>query len=115
MSFLGDQGRSTEPAVQVQIGENEPHSFYLHGQNKSGTNPSRASSALPTSDRLAHIFDVGIFRDTLAPSLALHGSLAVAAWGVGRYTDRVETKDWLCMCTVIADRFSTRDMYESDR
>lgn len=91
MSLQGSQGRTRAPAIQVQVGENEPHNFYLDGQNKSGGAPASPQQ------RLAHVLDVGIFRDTLAPSLALHGSLAVAAWGVGRYSDRVEAKDWLCM------------------
>ena len=46
-------------------------------------------------DRFRQLTDVGIFKDTLAPSLALHGSFSVAAWAIGRYTDRVEAKDWL--------------------
>ncbi|KAB5560123.1 hypothetical protein GE09DRAFT_1115792 [Coniochaeta sp. 2T2.1] len=43
----------------------------------------------------ATLFDVGILRDTLAPSLALHSGLAVIAWSAARYTGRVEAKDWL--------------------
>jgi steroid 5-alpha reductase family enzyme len=41
------------------------------------------------------LFDVGILRDTLAPSLGLHSGLAIIAWGAARYTNRVEAKDWL--------------------
>lgn len=41
------------------------------------------------------LFDVGILRDTLAPSLGLHSGLAIVAWGAARYTNRVEAKDWL--------------------
>ncbi|ORY71409.1 uncharacterized protein BCR38DRAFT_331367 [Pseudomassariella vexata] len=41
------------------------------------------------------LLDVGIFRDTLLPSLSLHGSLALVAYGVGRATNSVEAKDWL--------------------
>ena len=43
----------------------------------------------------ASLFDVGIFRDTLLPSSALHSSLALAAYAAGRATNRVEAKDWL--------------------
>ena len=41
----------------------------------------------------ASLFDVGIFRDTLAPSLALHSGFAVAAWAAARALGRVEAKD----------------------
>ncbi|KAK3338913.1 hypothetical protein B0H65DRAFT_432331 [Neurospora tetraspora] len=41
------------------------------------------------------LFDIGIFRDTLLPSLTLHSGLALIAYGAGRLTDRLETKDWL--------------------
>lgn len=39
--------------------------------------------------------DVGIFKDTIYPSLALHGTVAAVAYGVGRITDSVETKDMI--------------------
>lgn len=45
--------------------------------------------------RAPSLFDVGILRDTLAPSLGLHSGLAIIAWGAARYTNRVEAKDWL--------------------
>ncbi|KAK3934050.1 hypothetical protein QBC46DRAFT_429355 [Diplogelasinospora grovesii] len=73
------------------------------------TNPWGAASIVHSYDRGDHaapphirhlplsasLFDVGIFRDTLLPSVALHSSLSAVAYAVGRYTDRVETKDWL--------------------
>ncbi|KAL0569644.1 hypothetical protein V5O48_012328 [Marasmius crinis-equi] len=41
------------------------------------------------------LFDVGIFKDTILPSLSLHSSLALIAYAAGRETNSVETKDWL--------------------
>lgn len=40
-----------------------------------------------------HVFDLGIFKDTIAPSLALHSGLSVIAWGLGRTYNYVEAKD----------------------
>jgi len=59
--------------------------------------PSSSSSTAPHYYRAWHrdFFDVGIFKDTILPSLSLHGSLAILAYGVGRATDSVEAKDWL--------------------
>lgn len=39
--------------------------------------------------------DLGIFKSTLLPSIQLHSGLAVIAYGFGRYTNRLEAKDWL--------------------
>jgi len=39
--------------------------------------------------------DLGIFKSTLLPSLQLHSGLAVVAYLAGRFTNRVELKDWL--------------------
>lgn len=41
------------------------------------------------------IYDVGIFKDCIFPGLALHGGLAVLAYGVGRANNNVQTKDYL--------------------
>ncbi|KAK3484974.1 uncharacterized protein B0T23DRAFT_416257 [Neurospora hispaniola] len=41
------------------------------------------------------LFDVGILRDTLLPSITFHSGLSLIAYGAGRLTDRLETKDWL--------------------
>ncbi|KAI1821594.1 DUF1295-domain-containing protein [Xylaria intraflava] len=41
------------------------------------------------------LVDVGIFKDTILPSLQLHAPLALVAYGVGRATNSVEAKDWL--------------------
>ncbi|KAH7116150.1 hypothetical protein B0J11DRAFT_561587 [Dendryphion nanum] len=85
------------PDVQVQFGESQPHNFYL-GSNNTGP-PSNLRN-LDTHHSIPHynthsLFDVGILKDTLAPSLGLHSGLAVVAWAAARYTGRVEAKDWL--------------------
>ncbi|KAI0399973.1 DUF1295-domain-containing protein [Xylaria palmicola] len=54
--------------------------------------PSTVSYHAPARREL---LDVGIFRDTILPSLQLHAPLALAAYAVGRATDSVEAKDWL--------------------
>jgi hypothetical protein len=41
------------------------------------------------------LFDKGILKDTLLPSVTIHGGLAVLAYAIGRSTDRLESKDWL--------------------
>ncbi|KAI1295303.1 DUF1295-domain-containing protein [Xylaria venustula] len=54
--------------------------------------PSTVSYHVPAHREL---LDVGIFKDTILPSLQLHAPLALVAYGVGRATDSVEAKDWL--------------------
>jgi len=54
--------------------------------------PSTVSYHVPLSRAL---LDVGIFKDTILPSLQLHAPLAVVAYGIGRATNSVEAKDWL--------------------
>ncbi|KAF2197692.1 DUF1295-domain-containing protein [Delitschia confertaspora ATCC 74209] len=97
-------GKSSEPArppdVQVRVADHEPTKFYL-GSNSTNTGPTTVHP--PNVDRhhsiphvqSASLFDVGIFKDTLAPSLGLHVGLATIAWAGARYTGRVEAKDWL--------------------
>ena len=58
--------------------------------NASGLPPIHVNYPL-----LPSLLDVGIFKDTLFPSLGLHSGLAVIAYSAGRFTDVVETKDWL--------------------
>ena len=79
-----------EPAVQVRLTDHEAHNFYLNEKNKP------EYEKVQQQDYLKSLFDVGIFRDTIAPNFAIHSSLSVIAWGIGRATNRVETKDWLC-------------------
>lgn len=88
-----------EPVAQIQVVDHEPHSFYANEANKP-SGAAGSSTMLPQTrdpDYLKSLFDVGIFRDTIAPSFALHSGLSIIAWGIGRSTDRVEAKDWLCM------------------
>lgn len=91
-----DAPSARPPDVQIRVADREPHDFYL-GNNSTRT-PSRP--AIDTYHSKTHVqsaslFDVGIFKDTLGPSLALHSGLAGIAWGAARYTGRVEAKDWL--------------------
>ncbi|KAG9194679.1 hypothetical protein G6011_04714 [Alternaria panax] len=94
------------PDVRVQIAEQKPHGLYLQpssGGSRSATNRSAApapSAYVDTTHSKTHVhnaslFDVGILKDTLVPSLTLHSGLALIAYGAARYTDRVEAKDWL--------------------
>jgi len=94
------------PDVRVQVAEQKPHDFYLQpgsSASRSATNRSAASAPsayVDTTHSMTHVqnaslFDVGILKDTLVPSLTLHSGLALIAYGAARYTDRVEAKDWL--------------------
>lgn len=91
------------PDVRVQVADQQPHTFYL--QPSSGAGSSSAASRMGTAYvdsthskthvHSAALFDVGILNDTLIPSFALHSGLAAIAYGAGRYTQRVDAKDWL--------------------
>ncbi|KAF2816120.1 DUF1295-domain-containing protein [Mytilinidion resinicola] len=79
------------PAVEVQVADRKPHQFYLNQDNTTIKDSFHSKIHVES----ASLFDVGIFKDTLAPSLALHSGFAVIAWGAARYTNRVEAKDWI--------------------
>lgn len=91
------------PDVRVQVADQQPREFYL--QPSSGVGGSSAADRASTAyvDRThsqthvhsVSLFDVGILKDTLIPSLTLHSGLAAIAYGAGRYTQRVDAKDWL--------------------
>jgi len=95
------------PDVRVQVAEQKPHDFYLQPGSGSSPRPAtnRSAASVPaayvdTTHSKVHVhnaslFDVGILKDTLVPSLTLHSGLAVIAYGAARYTNRVEAKDWL--------------------
>lgn len=87
---------SRTPDIQIQVADREPNSFYLSSNN---TGPPAGTSNIDNFHSKNHVsaslFDVGIFKDTLAPSLGLHSGLAIVAWAAARYTGRVEAKDWL--------------------
>jgi steroid 5-alpha reductase family enzyme len=93
--------KSSDPArppdVQAQLLDREPTNFYLSNNN---TGPPPNIRNVDTTHSKVHVhtaslFDVGILKDTLAPSLGLHSGLAIIAWGAARYTGRLEAKDWL--------------------
>lgn len=66
---------------------------YLDGLDiDSSPTPSVISEHYPWQKTL---YDVGIFKDCIYPSLLLHGGLSVVAYGAGRLTNSVETKDIL--------------------
>ncbi|KAF2268697.1 DUF1295-domain-containing protein [Lojkania enalia] len=89
-----DAARSRPPDIQVQIADREPKNFYL-GSNDTGAAQRIDTAHSKTHVNTASLFDVGIFKDTLGPSLGLHSGMAVLAWAIARYTGRVEAKDWL--------------------
>lgn len=87
-----------EPDVRVQIADREPNNFYLPSSNKTSPVPPVGNTDRTHSKLHVHtasLFDIGILKDTLAPSLGLHSGLAIIAWGAARYTGRLEAKDWL--------------------
>lgn len=89
-----------QPLAEIQVADRRPHDFYVN--SKGGIDHTRVSRSsgptgppYDTSYRLRQLFDVGIFRDTLAPTLAINSGLSIIAYGLGRTFDRVEAKDWL--------------------
>lgn len=93
--------------VQLHVGENPPKQYNIntHEYQTPNTYLGKESGANPTHGRihLEHIFDIGIFKDTLLPNLALHSSLAAVAWGAGRYFNYVESKDVLWASAQVAN------------
>jgi hypothetical protein len=97
-------GKSNEtstrpPDIQVQIADREPTNFFLPSSNRAATPYTPPAGSVDSTHSKIHVqnaslFDVGILRDTLAPSFGLHSGLAVIAWGAARYSRRVEAKDW---------------------
>jgi hypothetical protein len=51
----------------------------------------------------ASLIDVGIFRDTILPSVAVHSSLALAAFVAGRATNRLDTKEMVWPVAPVAN------------
>ncbi|KAH7088805.1 hypothetical protein FB567DRAFT_522358 [Paraphoma chrysanthemicola] len=97
--------KSSEPArppdVRVQVADRQPAEFYLPSSHPPGSGSSGANTTYvdrthsKTHVHSPSLFDVGILKDTLVPSLSLHSGLAVIAYGAARYTQRVEAKDWV--------------------
>jgi hypothetical protein len=86
------------PDIQVHIADRESNNFYLPSSDKSAApylSPTGYVDATHSKNhgQSASLSDVGILKDTLAPSLGLHSRLAIIAWGAARYTGRVEAKD----------------------
>lgn len=68
-------------------------SIYQHELTlESAPEPSTIVERYPWQKTL---YDVGIFKDCIYPSLALHGGLSVVAYGLGRLNNNVQTKDYL--------------------
>ncbi|KAF1972193.1 DUF1295-domain-containing protein [Bimuria novae-zelandiae CBS 107.79] len=98
--FGKDDAASRPPDVQIQVLDREPNNFYLPSSNKSALAHTSPAGYVDSTHSMTHVqnaslFDVGILKDTLAPSLGLHSGLAIIAWGAANYTKRVEAKDWL--------------------
>jgi steroid 5-alpha reductase family enzyme len=88
------------PDVRIQVADQRPHDFYLpSGAPSSGSSAGNYTYIDKTHSKThvhsASLFDIGILKDTLVPSLTLHSGLAVIAYGASRYTQRLEAKDWL--------------------
>jgi steroid 5-alpha reductase family enzyme len=88
------------PDVRVQVTDHQPKEYYLPSSQPAGISGANATTYVDRTHSKTHVhsaslFDVGILRDTLVPSLTLHSGLAVIAYGAARYTQRVEAKDWL--------------------
>lgn len=93
MSYGEYRPPSGAPVVQLQVADRRPYQYNVNSSTTSTT--TAADTHGPARLHTDSLFDVGIFKDTLAPSLALHSGMAVVAWAAGRYTDRVDAKDWL--------------------
>lgn len=89
------------PAARFQVADHSHHEFFLpSSQPPTGTGAASHTTYIDRTHSKTHVhsvslFDVGILKDTLVPSLTLHSGLAVIAWGAARYTQRVDAKDWL--------------------
>jgi steroid 5-alpha reductase family enzyme len=98
--FSAPKSESSPPDIRVQVADRQPHEFYLdslhsNGSGSSGANATYIDRTHSKTHVNASLFDVGIVKDTLIPSITLHSGLAAIAYGAARYTNRVEAKDWL--------------------
>jgi hypothetical protein len=88
------------PDIEVQVADRQPKQYYLNtGTGSNSSFPLPPPAAPGFAPHVSSPFDVGIFKDTLLPSLGLHSSFAVIAYGIARGTNRVEVKDYLCWYT----------------
>ncbi|KAI2610533.1 DUF1295-domain-containing protein [Hypoxylon sp. NC1633] len=85
--FGGDKGPSAK-----QVNESLPKGSGAE-QDRYGThfrsNPPNFARLGGTTSTL------GLIQHAILPSFGFHGGLSLIAYGIGRYTDTVEAKDWL--------------------
>jgi hypothetical protein len=113
-SYFSKKSTGT-PDVEVQVADRAPKQYYLNtGAGSTNTTTLPPPAAPGFAPHVSSPFDVGIFKDTLLPSLGLHSGFAVIAYGLARATNRVEVKDYLCGDTrAIATPFT--DKYQGLR
>lgn len=92
----------SRPTGHIQVSDHRPNDFYLQPTSAIGAAGTNTTFIDKTHSKThvhsVSLFDVGILKDTLFPSLSLHSGLALVAYGAARYTQRVEAKDWLWPC-----------------
>ncbi|KAI1375728.1 DUF1295-domain-containing protein [Hypoxylon crocopeplum] len=85
--FGGDKAPSTK-----QLNESLPKVSGAE-QDRYGTHFKPGSSSNVTFGSTTST--LGLLQHAVLPSFGFHGGLSVIAYGIGRYTDRIEAKDWL--------------------
>ncbi|KAB2579207.1 uncharacterized protein LTHEOB_1554 [Lasiodiplodia theobromae] len=95
--------------------------------SSSGLSASRGINSGAEQDRLASHFAappsnpinataVGLLQRAILPSFGLHAGLSAVTYGVARYTNRVELKDWLWPSGMVANAWwsavGTRVVYD---
>lgn len=86
---------ASAPVYQVQVADRTPIQYDTTTNTTHAPFPSHSTSSSSWTSSLAHYTDIGIFRDTLAPTLAINTSLSTLAYLAGRSLNRVDAKDWL--------------------
>lgn len=88
---------SLDIASPQSTSQQAPHimAYVERGRNVSLPSKSDSSPRGSFIELRGSIVDVGILRDTLLPTFALHSGLSLVAWTIGRSTDDFEVKDWL--------------------
>lgn len=91
--FGGDKGASA-----TQLSDNLP--------GGSGAEQERLGSHLGSGSpqvKISTTTTLGLIQHAVLPSFGLHGGLTLIAYGIGRYNDRVDTKDWLWPSAQVAN------------
>lgn len=91
--FGGDKGASA-----TQLSDNLP--------GGSGAEQDRLGSHLGSGSpqvKISTTTTLGLIQHAVLPSFGLHGGLTLIAYGIGRYNDRVDTKDWLWPSAQVAN------------